>query len=91
MPVLPWYGYPREPQVMVLLPRGSRALQPIVLNGLLIFSGLIFLQIHELPHSHVIRGIFPRVSYIFSNNLGVFAERFLIIFLINLMSYFNII
>jgi hypothetical protein len=46
MPVLPWYGYPREPQVMALSPRGSRPSQPIVLDELLIFLSLDFLQIH---------------------------------------------
>ena len=46
MSALPWYGYPREPQVMAFLLRGSRALQPIVLNGYLIFSRFDFLQTH---------------------------------------------
>jgi hypothetical protein len=46
MPALPWYGYPREPQVMAFSPRGSRASQLIVLNGFLIFSRLDFLQTH---------------------------------------------
>ena len=46
MPALPWYGYRREPQVMAFLLRGSRALQPTVLNGFLIFSRFDFLQTH---------------------------------------------
>jgi hypothetical protein len=46
MPALPWYGYSREPQVMDFLLGGSRASQPIVLNGFLIFSRLDFLQTH---------------------------------------------
>ncbi len=46
MPALPWYGYPREPQVMAFSLRGSRALQPIVLNGFLVFFRLDFLQTH---------------------------------------------
>ena len=46
MPVLPWYRYLREPQVMALSPRGSRPLQSFVLNGFLIFLRLNFLQTH---------------------------------------------
>ena len=42
MLVLTWYGYSREPQVMAFLPKGSRALQPIVLYGHLIFWSELF-------------------------------------------------
>ena len=46
MPVLAWYGYCREPQVMALSLRGSRSSQPIVLIGFLYFSKGMFVPMH---------------------------------------------